>query len=302
MNTNASSSTTNNWLKSATSQLKQAGIQTAHLDSLVLLGDALKTDKSHILAHPEIVIQMKQLASLNNQIERRKNHEPLAYIRGKSEFYGREFKVNKHALEPRPETETMVDLLKQILNSQKPSLKEDDPLTEKNNVISIIVDVGTGSGCIGITVKLECPGIEVVATDISMTCLKIARQNAQNLGADVEFFQGNLLKTLPSTVYRLPSILVANLPYVPDAHTINQAAMQEPKLAIFGGSDGLDLYRQLFEQIYSLKLKPAYVLTESLPFQHEALAQIADRKGYTVAETEDFIQVFKPTGLAELPK
>ncbi len=274
-----------------------AGIATARLDCLVLLEDATGKDRSWLIAHPEYLLQGPALNILNAQVQRREKHEPLAYVRGKSEFYGREFKVSKDTLEPRPETETMIDLLKELIHkSQKPSLLKDRPLTDGGNVNWHIVDVGSGSGCLGITAKLELPGATVLATDISSSCIKIAKQNAKTLGADVNFYQGDLLQPLPSTVYRLPTTLLANLPYVPDSHTINQAAMFEPKIAIFGGEDGLDLYRQLFRQIAKISQKPAYIFTESLPFQHEALAQIAKNVGYKQILAEDFILCFQNSG------
>ena len=213
---------------------------------------------------------------LNKQIERRAKHEPWPLCEEKSEFYGREFLVTPDTLEPRSETETMIDLLK----LQTAPLIKDGPL--------YIVDVGTGSGCLGITAKLELSKAEVVATDISKACIKIAERNAKKLGADVEFWEGDLLEPLKDQNL---DVLLCNLPYVPDSHTVNEAAMFEPKLAIFGGFDGLDLYRKLFEQIEKRSQKPKYIFTESMPFQHHALATIARDTGYTLEKTSDFIQV-----------
>ena len=207
---------------------------------------------------------------------------PLAYIRGKAEFYGREFMVTPATLQPRPDTETMLELLFEQVNGDK----------SKGNSI---VDIGTGSGAIAITAKLEFPEFEVHATEINNDALKVARQNARNLGADVKFYQGNLLQpilNLQSSISN-PFAMLVNLPYVPDGHTINQAAMQEQAVAIFGGPDGLDLYRQLFAQSsVSNPQSPILVLTESLPFQHKALAAIAKKSGYSLMKTQDFIQVF----------
>ena len=256
-----------------------ADIPTARLDALVLLEDATGKDRSWLLAHPELRITRSHLVKLNGWVERRAGHEPLAYIRGKSEFYGREFLVTPATLQPRAETETMIDLLK---GSGFTGLRE-----------SVIVDVGSGSGCIAITAKLEFPEAKVYATEINKDALIIAKKNAKNLEADVTFLQGNLLQPYwalspgPS-----PLALLCNLPYVPNAHTINQAAMQEPRVAIFGGEDGLDLYREMFEQIDKASGftglresvgKPKYIFTESLPFQHEKLAEIAEKHGYKFA-------------------
>ncbi len=292
MPTNLSSSVLNDWLGSASKELLQAGVATCRLDCLVLLEDITKKDRSYLLAHPEIALPKADVEKLNRMVERRKNHEPLAYIRGKSEFYGREFKVNKHTLQPRPETETMIDLLKQILHSQKPHLLQDSLVTDGGNVNWRIVDVGTGSGCIGITAKLEIPEAEVIGVDVSEQCLQVARQNAKKLSAEVKLYQGDLLEPiLSSDRYPLTAIL-ANLPYVPDGHTINQAAMQEPKIAIFGGPDGLGLYRRMFAQIKEYALAPRLILTESLPFQHLELSNIAAAHGYKLQKEDDFIQAF----------
>lgn len=266
------------WLADTINLLKKTGIATARLDALIMLEDLLGKDRTHLVAHDDQELTREQISVLSTQIKRRLGHEPLAYIRGKTEFYGREFIVSADTLEPRPETETMIDVVKAFL--------KDGP--------GAVVDAGTGSGCLAITAKLEFPDTEVFATDISEECLKIARQNAQKHTVDITFFQGDLLTPIPKSHFTSDrtqnGIILANLPYVPDSHTINQAAMQEPKIAIFGGPDGLDLYRQLFEQ---LKIQSAaYVLTEALPFQHEELTNIAKKAGYQLAKTDDFIQVF----------
>ena len=270
----------NPWLNTAIHTLEDAGIPSARLDALVLLEDFTGKDRSWLLAHPEF--EPEDTKTLNEQIERRAHHEPLAYIRGKSEFYGREFKVSADTLEPRSETESIIDLLK-TLNLQNSPLIKDGPL--------YMVDAGTGSGCLAITAKLEFPEIEVFGTDVSEAALKIAHMNNQALNAGVQFLHGSLLEPLIEQNIA-PDIIITNLPYVPNAHTINQAAMFEPCLAIFGGEDGLDLYRQLFAQLKDLARHPAYILTESLPFQHPALTQIAEAAGYALKTSQDFIQVF----------
>ncbi|MBA2278961.1 peptide chain release factor N(5)-glutamine methyltransferase [Candidatus Saccharibacteria bacterium] len=286
----------NEWRVKAEKKLELSGITTARLDVLILLEDTSGKERAWLLAHQETMLNQKQLKVLNKQIDRRALHEPLAYIRGKSEFYGREFMVTPDTLQPRPETETMITCLKNLLYN-----KLDISKTRSWK----IVDVGTGSGCLAITTKLEWPDARVYATEINKDTLKIAKQNATKLKAEVKFYLGNLLEpiyTLQPTAYTL--VLLCNLPYVPNSHTINQAAMQEPKLAIFGGEDGLDLYRKLFEQLNTglefrvkgEKNKLIYIFTESLPFQHKALANIAKESGFMHKKTDDFIQVFQNEG------
>lgn len=262
----------NDWLSQATAELDKAGIGTARLDALVLAEDVTGQKRSYLLAHPEYQLTSEQVSELVNKLERRASHEPLSYIRGKTEFYGREFIVDKHVLEPRPESETMIDLLKKI------------PVSDSN-----IVDVGTGSGALAITAKLELPSVIVEAVDIDPGCLAVAKRNARKYSADIKFSQANLLQPLSN---QRSYTLLCNLPYVPDSFTINQAAMREPKIAIFGGPDGLDLYRQLFGQIKSHQLNIQYILTESLPTQHQTLVDIAKHHGYRQQTTDDFIQLF----------
>ena len=270
------------WLKQAINTLETAVIDTARLDALVLLEDATGKDRAWLLAHPEFELDDKIATLLQLQIEKRAQHTPLAYIRGTSEFYGREFMVTHDTLQPRAETETMIDALRALTDSKQLTVNS---LT--------IVDIGTGSGCLAITAKLEFPETEVYATEINQAAMKIAKQNAQNLHTNVTFLQGNLLEPYTSLMTHHESfVLLCNLPYVPDNYEINQAAAHEPRIALFGGKDGLDLYRDLFTHINAATNKPAYILTESLPFQHEALEAIAKKYGYIELTEQDFIQVF----------
>lgn len=262
------------WLTSATKRLEKSGTGSARLDCLILLEDELKKDRSYVLAHLDD--EITDATNLDNQLVRRAKHEPMAYIRGFTEFYGRKFLVNKNVLEPRPESETMIGLL---VGLSLPSG-------------AVIVDIGTGSGALAITAKLEFPKAKVVATDIDPKCLVVAKQNAKQLKAEIVFLTGDLFKPLSGKGYE-PTALLANLPYVPDNYKINEAAAMEPRLAIFGGSDGLDLYRKLFSQIEAAKIKPKYVLTESIPPQHASLAKIAEQNGYSEQAELDFIQLFE---------
>lgn len=263
------------YLTHAIRKLTIAGIGTARLDCLVLMEDCLNKNRAQILAHPEMPLTEAQLAHLDVQIERRAQHVPLAYLRGKTEFYGREFIINEGVLEPRPESETMIDLFLQLYKSQrKLGLK--------------VLDIGTGSGALGITAALEA-GLKIVyLSDIDPKALVVAKQNAEVLKQPAEFFQNDLFNFNNAHF----DILLCNLPYVPDNFQINTAALHEPRLAIFGGADGLDLYRTLFAQVRSAGSKPRYILTESMPPQHPELTAIAKSSGYRLLTENDFIQVF----------
>lgn len=268
------SSSVGSLLGQSVQKLQQNKIPSARLDVLVLLEDMMGKDRSWILAHPEIILTKSQLRKFRRQIDRRSAHEPLSYIRGFTEFYGRKFKVNKHVLVPRPETETMLELL----------LKFKLPTVPK------IADIGTGCGAIGITAALEIPGSVVDLYDIDSGALAVARHNEHMHELKLGVYKRDLLNRV-STEY---DVILANPPYVPTAWKINEAAKAEPKHAIFGGKDGLDLYRRLFKQLSDFEKKPIYVLCEALPPQHSGLEAVANESGFKKIRSKDFILLFGP--------
>lgn len=262
------------WLRRAQRQLSEVGIGTARLDALVLLEDVTGKDRAWLLAHPDHEISSDEQAVLTKLLKRRARHEPLAYVRQKTEFYGREFIVTPAVLEPRPESETMLDLLKKLPNlPMKPC----------------IADVGAGSGSLGITAQLELPAARVELLEVDPKALKIAQKNVDKYTMSIPTILSDLLRDSRQD----NDVLLCNLPYVPDTHQINNAARHEPDRAIFGGPDGLDLYRQLFKQAARLQNRPLFILTESLPPQHTGLKALATQGGYALIDTEDLIQVFR---------
>lgn len=260
------------YLKSATAKLAGADIASARLDVLILLEDSLHKDRAWILAHPEHELGSTLTDRIDKKLVRRSRHVPLSYIRGQTEFYGRKFKINRHVLEPRPESETMIEHLKKIAKKG-----------------AVMADIGTGSGALGISARLEVPDSQVDLYDISASALAVAKHNTHLHELHLHCRKMNLL----SRPLRPYDIILANLPYVPNEWQINKAAKAEPKIAIFGGGDGLDLYRKFFAQLEHFKWRPNYVLTESLPPQHDKLAEAAKRHGFKLHKIDDFIQVFK---------
>lgn len=276
------------WLDKSIEKLKKSNIETAVLDSEVLLSDALDVDRSWIQTHRDNIIMTEQVSELDTQIQRRARYEPLAYIRGKQEFYRRDFTVSADTLTPRPETETMLELL---LNSEF-------IVSNKNSDINI-VDVGTGTGCIIISIACELAEILNLKTqtlylglDISNKALKIANQNAKKLKADVLFKKFNLMtdSIIKLTTPNSKLIITANLPYVPDGFMINKSAQHEPGLAIYGGKDGLDYYRQIFK--YIKHRENTLIYTEALLSQHQELEEIANQAGFKLLRSKDLIQEF----------
>lgn len=264
-------------LKWGQEQLSKSGIITARLDSLVLLEDTLDIDRAKILAQPQSSIKPTVFKQYQEKITQRSQHIPLAYIRQQSEFYGRVFYIDPRVLQPRPESETIIEELKNILN---------------HTVIAQVLDIGSGSGALAITAKLEFPKLQVYATDIDKKCLSVVRINAQKHSVPISTFHGNLIKPIKNNFWQKPTIVLANLPYVPSNWQVNTSALHEPNRAIFGGLNGLDLYIKLFQQLAQLKHPPLWVITESMPPQHQQLAVIANQSGYMLAKTNDFIQCF----------
>lgn len=168
---------------------------------------------------------------------------PIQHIIGHEEFYGRQFVVNEHVLIPRPETE---ELIYYGLGKMK------DLFSEKDTTLQA-ADVGTGSGAIGVSLKLEADRwpLDMMAVDISSEALAVARKNSERLGADIRFFEGDLLQPLIGEGVKL-DILLSNPPYIPlmDRETLSDVVIEhEPELALFGGEDGYDLYKRLMDEL-----------------------------------------------------
>ena len=212
------------WLKKAESKLKDSGIESAYLDSLILLEDAIKLDRSTIIAHPETSIPNQKLEKLNYKLKIRSEHTPLAYIRKTIEFYGYNFIVNPNVLIPRPESEAFLSLLAQ----HKP----------KNN--EKLLDIGTGSGALAICAKLYFPDLQVFASDTSKTALSTALLNIRYFDVPIDLFLEDL--TNDKNMY---DYIFANLPYVPYGFPVSQEVEAEPASAIFADDGGLELINKL---------------------------------------------------------
>ena len=264
-----SQTTIAHWLQAASQTLTEHHIPSARLDCLLMLEDELKKDRSSLLAHQDSELSKEQLGSLNNMLDRRSQNEPMAYIRGFVEFYGYSFNVTPAVLIPRPESEAFIDELTKLPGNHS------------------LVDIGTGSGCIGIAVKLTLPKWQVDGYDISGEAIEVATQNAAKLNAEVPFFVSALLEK----VHKSYSVITANLPYVPLAYDVNDPVHFEPELAVYGGQDGMDLYKQFWLQLKKTSAK--YVLTESLPKQHGVQRELAKTNGYSLKNTNDYVQVFE---------
>lgn len=265
------------WLREGEKHLREVGVESARLDCLLLLEDELGKPREWILAHSEQELSLHEQANLDKKVARRIKREPLAYILGSKEFYGRNFYVNEHVLIPRPESEAIIELLRSL-----PTIHYELPT---------IFDVGTGSGCLAITAKLLFPTTHVTALDISTDALKVARKNARTHGVQIQFRQLDIFKELPKMPKTRPYAMLVNLPYVPDNLITSDEITKEPTQAIFSGKDGMNHYREFWEQIAQLKNKPVYIITESLATQHQQMSQLAAAH-YRATKVKDLVQLF----------
>lgn len=270
--------TISEYLKNGEHTLRAASVETARLDILILLADELGKDKAWLLAHPEFKLTARQIKLLNTKITQRAAHVPLAYIRGHAEFYGRDFAIDERVLVPRPESESMIELLKDY---------------GANRHDCTVIDVGTGSGCLAITAKCEFPHVDVIATDISSDTLKVATANIAKHKVEITLLQGDLLAPLRDLKLETRDYsILANLPYVPQDYPINKAAGHEPDIALFSDRGGLSHYERLFLQVAKNTTANFVIITESLIEQHATLAKIAEKSGFVLAATNGLAQCF----------
>ena len=201
-------------------------------------------------------------------------------------FYGREFAVNPDVLIPRPETEMIIDAVLNLVG--KPFLPGIKPNKAMLSLNLKIVDVGTGSGCIAVTLKKEIPEAEITATDISKTALNVAKENAKKFGTDINFVESDLLDKIDFA----PDLVVANLPYVDkDWDWIDKEALtKEPSIALYAENRGLALIYKLIDQVAEQKI--SHLILEADPCQHEAIINYAMEKKYVLQETRGFILNF----------
>lgn len=212
-------------------KLVEQGYDNPDNTTLVLLSHILNQPKSFILAHNEYLLSSKENQSLQEIIDQISKEIPLPYILGEWEFFGRIFVISAAVLIPRPETELLVEKAIQLAQSYK------NPR---------IVDVGTGSGAIIVSLASHLPSGTLIGTDVSFEALKIAQLNAKNLGqSHIKFLQADLL----TPIYTQFDLICANLPYIP-SNTLDGLAVvkSEPRLALDGGEDGLNLIRTLITQ------------------------------------------------------
>ncbi|HEX9664597.1 MAG TPA: peptide chain release factor N(5)-glutamine methyltransferase [Patescibacteria group bacterium] len=241
-------------------KLKKAEIDSANLDAVILLYHVLRKPKAYLFTHPEKLLTSKQIENYNKLIQRRLKHEPIAYLTGHKEFYGFDFLVNKNVMIPRPETELLID---QVIKT--------------GNKIFNIVDVGTGSGCVSVTLAKKLSRAKILTTDISKKALALAKKNAakHQVSKKINFYQGNLLEPVKNQKIDL---LVANLPYLSKKEYLHSPFARElsfePTAALTDRADGLSLFQEIFDQLGSFSTLKKSLKYLALEIGYEQAADI----------------------------
>lgn len=225
----------------------------------ILLGFILKKERAWLISHNQHQLNLWQWIKFRHLVIRRQHGWPIAYLINEGWFYGRPFYINRQVLIPRPETEILIKQCLEIYNNlQNTDMFRHSPaeiLTKewrrRAKTLITTIDVGTGSGCIAITIAKECPNANIYATDISKQALRVAHRNAQRHKVEdkINFYHGDLLKAVPTKILSSATIIVANLPYLPADHH-QSATPYEPKLALYGqNKEGLALISKLINQV-----------------------------------------------------
>lgn len=255
-------------LRQATLRLKSEGVPDAQLNAQSLLANALGHDRTYLIVNLQRELEEQELALFGADLERRSAGEPLQYIIGHQEFYGLEFEVNRDVLIPRPESEMIVEeVIRLFRNYLKPLPK------------LLILDVGTGSGCLAISLAREITGSFVIASDISRPALAVARRNAIRCAVSdrVAFFEGDLLAAVAARP--VADVIVSNPPYVAEAEVASlqrEVREWEPRVALSDSADGLTFYRRLLLEA-PLRLKPGgFLICEIGYSQAEPVRELAN--------------------------
>jgi release factor glutamine methyltransferase len=260
-------------LRWAAEDFRARGIESARLDAELLLGSALSVSRIQLIVDAKRPLEADELARFRDLVKRRRTFEPIAYILGQREFYGRVFRVDARVLVPRPDTETLVDVALERTRHASMSMRA--------------LDLCTGSGCVAVTLARERPTSTVLGADLSPDALAVARDNALRLGAyNVGFVQGDCFEAVPND-HRF-DLVTANAPYVPLAEIATlQADVRdhEPRLALDGGEDGLRVTAKIVARAPQ-HLRPAGVLAVEVGAgQAPSAAELLRAAGFVSVES-----------------
>jgi release factor glutamine methyltransferase len=268
----------------AANRLRQDGVGDEQRSASLLLGEALGVERTYLIMHANDELDHTHQQTFFAMVERRAAGEPLQYITGHQEFYGLDFKVTADVLIPRPETEFLIEQV--IKQAQK----------NEATAESLVVDAGTGSGCIAVTLALKLKNARLLATDISGAALTVARANAEALGATerIEFLQGDLLAPLAGRgLEKRVDFLVSNPPYIArqDAPGLQPEVRDwEPHSALFADEQGLRFYRRLLGEGWQYVRGEGFFICEIGYTQLGEIQRLIDPKLWRLEEVTNDLQ------------
>ena len=265
-------------LQSTTAYFRKRGIENPRLNAEHLLAHTLDRTRMELYLEFERILSEAELVPLRDLVRRRGEGEPLQHLLGTVEFCGQTFLCDRRAMVPRPETEELVEFLKSEIRNPK----------------SEIVDVGTGSGVIALSLAAEFPEAKILAVDVSEEALALAEENAArlNLSDKVRFLKSHLLEKVDGAF----DLIVANLPYIStqDRHTLSREVLRDPEVALFAGAQGDELVRELIAQAPA-RLRPGGLLALEIGLGQSQglLSSLAEKKYRDIYSKNDYSGVIR---------
>ena len=263
------------WTRRAADTLANALIPSSLLDAELILAETLRKPRTYLHAHPEEEIDPRRVDIADARLSLRLDRVPLAYILGYKEFYGRKFFVSPAVLVPRPESEDMISLFLEM--------------TPETLAHKVLIDVGTGSGCLGITAALERPDLRVILSDISKDALSVARKNCDALATQATIQCQSLLRGQIEPV----DYIFANLPYVDKNWEVSPELRHEPSMALFAENEGLKLIKELLMQAPKHLTANGLLFIEADPVQHDTIIAAAEENRLQLVNKRGYILVLQ---------
>lgn len=252
----------------AEAALKKNGIDNPRLDCLIMMELVIRERREYIMAHYDRELTKQELMAFQALVRGRGSRKPLVHITGKREFYGLELQITPDVLTPRVETEKMAEWAIKYAPRG-----------------SNLLDMGTGSGALAIAIAKNRSDLHVFASEVSPAALEVARHNSTKQAVNIKFIQSDLWQGITERF----QTVVTNLPYLEDGAELMPEVQKEPAVALFGGKDGLGLYRRFLKDLPDHLEPGSYLFTESDPWQHEALIKEAKKYGLKLIEQDYFI-------------
>lgn len=248
--------------KKYTEIFKKNNIENPKLDVELLVSHFTGINRLELNLHADELVSNEIQKEIEKAVQRRIEHEPLQYILGETEFYGLRIKVNPSVLIPRPETELLVE-----------------KIIQENPDVKSILEIGTGSGCIAITLKKHLPHCNITASDISSEALQTSRENAELNKVEIEFIQSNLFKN----IFRKFDLIISNPPYIPQNEydlLTSEIKKYEPENALLAAENGIYFYRQILEKAKEFLTENGKNYFEIGYNEAEMIKEIAIQNGY----------------------